>query len=133
MLNSQIEIPDRVGRICEGLIPYFKELIVRTGENNSNTIIDFLIAIKIENNISECTKSNYIVTISFLSSIHKNKMFKEMSREDILLFLDSFRKPEVSDPSHRWIYQFLYPFPCLDNTQSPGLSISVRKDCELSL
>ncbi|MGA9927911.1 MAG: hypothetical protein WBP96_04845, partial [Nitrososphaeraceae archaeon] len=64
MLNSQIEIPDRVGRICEGLIPYFKELIVRTGENNSNTIIDFLIAIKIENNISECTKSNYIVTIS---------------------------------------------------------------------
>ena len=103
MLKSQIEIPDRVGRICESLIPYFKELIVRTGKNNSNMIVDFLIAIKIENNISECTKSNYIVTISFLSSFHKNKEFNEMSRNDILSFLDSFRKPEASDPLHRWI------------------------------
>ena len=26
-----------------------------------------------------------------------------MSREDILLFLDSFRKSEKSDPLHKWI------------------------------
>jgi integrase len=89
--------------ICEGLIPYFKELIVRTGENNSSTIIDFLLAIRIENNISLSTKSNYIVTISFLSSFHKNKLFKQMIRDDILSFLDSFRKQEISDPLHRWI------------------------------
>jgi integrase/recombinase XerD len=103
VLNSQTEIPDRVNRICEGLIPYFKLLISRTGEKNSSTIVDFLLAIKIENNISECTKSNYIVTVSFLSLFHKNKAFKQMSRDDILSFLDSFRKSEVSDPLHRWI------------------------------
>ena len=26
-----------------------------------------------------------------------------MNREDILLFFDSFRKPENSDPLHKWI------------------------------
>lgn len=103
MLNSQVEISDRIGMVCEGLIPYFKELIVRTGENNSSTIVDFLLAIRIENNISDSTKSNYIVTISFLSSFHKNKPFKEIIRDDIMSFLDSFRKQEVSDPLHRWI------------------------------
>ena len=117
VLNSQIEIPDRIVMICEGLIPYFKELIMRTGENNSGTIVDFLLAIKIENNISESTKSNYIVTISFLSSFHKNKPFKEMIRDDILSFLDSFRKPEVSDPLHRWIRTY--------NNHSPIIVLSI--------
>ena len=131
MLKSQIEIPDRVGRICEGLIPYFKELVVRTGENNSSTIVDFLLAIRIENNISLSTKSNYIVTISFLSSFHKNKLFKQMIRDDILSFLDSFRKQEVSDPLHRWIgtynnhrvhlirfFRWLY-YPNLEQKKAP--------------
>ena len=99
MLNSQIEISDRISIICEGLIPYFKELIVRTGETNSSTIIDFLLAIRIENNISLSTKSNYIVTISFLSSFHKNKLFKQMIRDDILSFLDSFQPGHKKTPT----------------------------------
>lgn len=86
MLDSQLEISDRVDRICEGLIPYFKELVVRTGENNSSTIVDFLLAIKIENNISECTKSNYIVTLSFLSTFHKNEPFKNNSKNSKACF-----------------------------------------------
>jgi integrase len=131
VLKSQIEIPDRVGRICEGLIPYFMELIVRTGENNSSTIVEFLLAIKIENNVSECTKSNYIVTLSFLSAFHKNKVFNEMTRDDILSFLDSYRKPEASDPLHRWIgtynnhrvhlirfFRWLY-YPILEQKKRP--------------
>jgi hypothetical protein len=32
-----------------------------------------------------------------------NKPFKEMTREDIVLFLDSVRKPEATDPLHKWI------------------------------
>ena len=103
MRTSQIEIPDRVGMICEDLTYYFKELIVKTGESNSSTIVEFLLAIKIENNISKYTKINYIVSISFFSTFHKNKAFNEMTRSDILSFLDSFRKPEVADPLHGWI------------------------------
>jgi integrase len=32
-----------------------------------------------------------------------NKTYKEMSREDVLLFLDSFRKAESVDPLHKWV------------------------------
>jgi integrase/recombinase XerD len=31
------------------------------------------------------------------------KNFKEMTREDILTYLDNLRRPEVSDPLHKWI------------------------------
>ena len=47
---------------------------------------------------------NYINVLTKLSKFYNNKKsFKEMNREDILLFLDSFRKPENSDPLHKWI------------------------------
>jgi hypothetical protein len=37
------------------------------------------------------------------NSTNNKKSFKEMTREDILSYLDSLRKPEASDPMHKWI------------------------------
>jgi len=38
------------------------------------------------------------------SCFHNNqKPFSEISREDVLSYLDSFRKPEGTDPLHKWI------------------------------
>jgi integrase len=45
-----------------------------------------------------------IHTIANLSKFHRNKVqFNEMTREDILLYLDSLRRPEGLDPLHKWI------------------------------
>jgi integrase len=45
-----------------------------------------------------------IENLADLSKFHLNKKyFREMTGEDILLYLDSFRKPEASDPLHKWI------------------------------
>ena len=33
----------------------------------------------------------------------KNKPFSEITRDDLLSFLNSFRKPEPIDPLHKWI------------------------------
>ena len=42
--------------------------------------------------------------LTSLSHFHKNvKSFKEMTREDVLDFLDGVRKPETVDPLHKWI------------------------------
>jgi hypothetical protein len=38
-----------------------------------------------------------------LSRYIKNKPFAEMTRKDIINFLDSFRKSEILDPLHKWI------------------------------
>jgi integrase len=51
---------------------------------------------------------NYVrYTIQFLSEISRtvgiNKKFIDMTRDDILSYLDKSRKPEDEDPLHKWI------------------------------
>jgi hypothetical protein len=69
---------------------------------NALITTEYLTAIKIEVNIStDYTKAN-IQTLVDLSKFHSNKKnFKEMMREDLLLYLDSLRRREAIDPLHK--------------------------------
>jgi hypothetical protein len=40
---------------------------------------------------------------TFFNNDNSNKSFKEITRHDLLSFLDSCRKPEDIDPLHKWI------------------------------
>lgn len=51
---------------------------------------------------------NYVrYTIQFLSELSRtvgiNKKFIDMTRDDLLSYLDKSRKPEDKDPLHKWI------------------------------
>jgi len=49
---------------------------------------------------------NYrMILIKVLSrlSVFSHKLFREITRDDVLSFLDSYRKPESVDPMHKWI------------------------------
>ena len=49
-------------------------------------------------------KKNQLMILSYLSNFYNNqKSFSQMKRDDVLAYLDSLRKPEVSDPYHKWI------------------------------
>jgi hypothetical protein len=51
--------------------------------------------------LSDNHRINYLNCLCRLSQFHsktKTKIFRNMSREDVLQFLDSFRKPENIDP-----------------------------------
>lgn len=37
------------------------------------------------------------------SKYYNNDSFRYMSRENVLRFLDSFRKPDATDPLHKWV------------------------------
>jgi hypothetical protein len=65
--------------------------------------LDFLSAIKVECNLSDNHKKNLIILLSKLSLFLGNKCFKEITRDDLLRFLDSLHKSESSDPLHKWI------------------------------
>lgn len=69
---------------------------------NALITTEYLTAVKIEVNIStDYTKAN-IQTLVDLSKFHSNKKnFKEMMREDLLLYLDSLRRREAIDPLHQ--------------------------------
>ncbi len=71
---------------------------------NANTICDYLIAEETEINIKNSRKEGRIKILVWLSAFHENKIsFSEMSKQDILLYLNSLRKPISEDPTQRWI------------------------------
>jgi len=59
---------------------------------------------KHELNLSDNYREDVIMLLSRFSIFFKNAMvFKQITREDLLSFIDSYRKPEASDPMHKWI------------------------------
>jgi len=57
-----------------------------------------------EVNPADSYRRDVIILLTWISVFFNNSMgFKEITRENILSFLDSFRKPEASDPLHKWI------------------------------
>ena len=89
----------------EGLEPFFQnELRERTSIENALTISEYITAVKREVNVSTGYTKSIIQTLVDLSKFHSNKKnFKEMSREDLLLYLDSLKRPEAVDSLHKWI------------------------------
>jgi len=75
------------------------------------TIADYIIAMKSEVNLSDSYRRDLIEVLTKLSKFFDNnndgkktnKSFKDMTRNAIIDFLESYRKPEESDPLHKWI------------------------------
>jgi integrase/recombinase XerD len=80
----------------------------RLSKENAQTICDYIIDMKREIN----PRLNTIkTTIQFLYEFCRRvgvdkKRLEDMTRDDILLFLDQCRKPENDDPMHKWINSY---------------------------
>jgi hypothetical protein len=81
---------------------YAKMLRAIPYEDNIKTIVDYLISTRIEINFSSNYRKDIIEALSKFSR-HNNKKFKDIVRNDIIVFLDGFRKTETQDPMHKWI------------------------------
>jgi integrase/recombinase XerD len=76
----------------------------RISKENALVISEYINALRREINVSIGHRKSSIDTLVALSKFHANKKdFKGMTREDVLLYLDSLRKPEASDSLHKWI------------------------------
>ena len=58
---------------------------------------------QIEMNLSKSYRELNSWVLTKFSEFHKNKPFDRVTREDILAFLNSFRKSDSQDPLHKWI------------------------------
>ncbi|MFL6400107.1 MAG: hypothetical protein ACJ71R_12025 [Nitrososphaeraceae archaeon] len=120
----------------EGLEPYYLEhLKTRLSKENALTIANYILSMKVETNLSVNHKRGIITSLKLLSEFLGSKPFKKMTREDIVLFLDTHRKPENADPLHKWIgtynhriIDFLRFFKWL---YSPDIEPSKRKKPEV--
>jgi integrase/recombinase XerD len=80
--------------LLHSLLPGSKE--------NAMIICNYIQSMRQELNLSDSYRKDIIVLLGSFSMFFK-KSFKEITRENILSFLDSFRKAEASDPLHKWI------------------------------
>lgn len=72
-------------------------------ENNTPVIVAYLKALGNEINLSDNYKRINLTTLVYLSRFHSNKNFKDMTKDDIILYLNSLRKNETADPMHGWV------------------------------
>ncbi len=74
-------------------------------EENALTICDYISSLKAEINPSDQYRQDTIIILCNFSLFRENASvnFKDVTREDVISFLDSFRKIESVDPLHRWI------------------------------
>ena len=65
--------------------------------------MDYISALQVEVGPSESYRIGTIHALKHFAEFHKPKTFAEIQRQDVIDFLDSFRKPESVDPMHKWV------------------------------
>jgi len=105
---SDSMIERKIENATEGLsyncFNFLHNKILPSSKENTLTICDYISSLKSEINPSDYYRKDVIILFSNFSLFFDNaKLFRDMTREDLLSFLDSFRKIESVDPLHKWI------------------------------
>ena len=77
--------------------------LARISFKNASTICDHILAEQTEQNIKPSTAESKVKLLIWLSRYLNHKPFKEMTKQDVLAYLNSIRKPVSVDPQQRWI------------------------------
>jgi integrase/recombinase XerD len=102
--NNDALFDRKIELITQGIDSFYVSLLKELPQDNASTIVKYILSMKNEINISDNYRRLNIYTLYRISKFFNNsKSYKELVRDDILQFLDSFRKPEASDPLHKWI------------------------------
>jgi uncharacterized protein YihD (DUF1040 family) len=151
--NDNVLLERKISLATEGFTTdKFCEHVLRDrsklSKENALTICEYIIAMKREINPRLSHKRN---TIQFLSELSKAigiaKKFIDMTREDVLCYLDKCRNSENEDPLHKWIgsyntkrmtisrfFKWLYYPDIEDPKRRNELSKSERKpDCMMGI
>jgi integrase len=134
--TSDVLLDSKIDEICAGLqAAYNRNLRSIINQDNIKTIISYIVIMKTEVNLSDHYRKNLIDLLSRFSKFNNDKNFKDITRDDILAYLDNHRKTEIIDPLHKWIgtynlyrthlfrfFKWLY-YPNVDNKSRPNPSI----------
>ena len=93
----------KIKNITTGIRSGYFNVLHTISYDNASTISDYIIAMTTETNLSDHYRQDNILTLCTLSKYIDNNPFKTMKRDNIVAFLERFRKPESIDPLHKWI------------------------------
>src|SRR6266487_3870452 len=102
-----------IDTVTEGLDTYLrKQLKEQVSIENSGIISDYALVQKTKNLSENYRSTTLSIIILFCKAVH-NKPFSKLTRDAILSYLDSLRKPEGIDPLHKWIGSYNLRRECL--------------------
>jgi hypothetical protein len=101
--NASPILERKIEDTTAGLPSSFAKHLSSTGENNVVTIIEYIAAVKNEVNLSDNYRRDLIESLARFSKYNDNKSFKDLTRSNVIAFLESLRKTETQDPMHKWI------------------------------
>jgi hypothetical protein len=102
--NRPLFFERKIDEVTASLRPEYSRLLYSLTVQNALFIADYILSMKTEINLSDNHREGVIKLLCNISKYHKNKKsFKTMTRNDIISFLESFRKSKASDPLHKWI------------------------------
>ena len=103
--KERFGLGQKIVNATQGLNNHFIKLLKKQLlDSNIETICDYILAINAESNPSLNHKRNQLQVLCYLSEYCGNQTpFIKMTRNNILSYLDSLRRPEESDPLHKWI------------------------------
>ncbi len=106
-LNDECEdLQEKIHIITKFQKPYIPNSLKRMAQEsprNVNVICEYIITEQNEINIKESTKEGKIKCLVRFSTYLKHVPFDKVSKEDILNYLTSLKKPESLDPQHKSI------------------------------
>lgn len=100
---TERKIENTVEGLPSDCFNFLHNRVLPASRENAITICDYISSLKSEINPSDGYRDNTVTLLCkfsiFFNGVKPNsKLFKEVTREDVLSFLDSFRKIESVDP-----------------------------------
>ncbi len=78
-------------------------LINMSNKENSLIIANYILALRTEVNVSVRYQTLIIKLLTYFNKFNKETHFGDANRENVLSFLQSYRKPEALDLQHKWV------------------------------
>lgn len=122
-----------IAAATEGLsLNCFHHLHNDVSKETALTICNYIFSLKSEVNPADHYRKDVIILLCKLHTFFNNSISSsKITREELLSFLDSYRKPEDVDPLHKWVgtyniyrihlmrfFKWLY-FPHIEQTKRP--------------
>jgi hypothetical protein len=102
--NEDPNFEHRLDIAVAGAQPFVKDhLLTKITRANTAIIVAYILAFQTEVSPRQSYRIETILKLKQLAEFHNPKSLRDMTREDVIDFLDRLRKPETLDPLHKWI------------------------------
>jgi integrase/recombinase XerD len=104
IIDNDVNFERKLDVITAGAKPYTKNhLLTKMTRENCSLIIDYILSMQVEISPAQTYRLDVINKLTHFADVNNPKSFKDITRQDVIDFLDKYRKPESVDSLHKWV------------------------------